>query len=191
MCTHASTHFLLSVWLEKGYIDLHQVEVWLSGQSYTCPSLLHVRPPESQWHFSMVFHIRNYQFLSISEAKLTSTIILFLHSRAQCCFLGDETYWCHEAESRTLHGAAVLLLCSSSCQGITLYLYLQQNIDMKLYLDIYMKTFLLVLKLTVWIVFYYYKKLSLADKVFTRSLTVCINSSGNTGSSYTEGIAKP
>ena len=141
----------------------------------------------------MVFHIWNYQFLSISETQLTSIIILFLHTRAQSCFLWDGTSWCQEPRSRTLHEAAVLLLCSSCCQGITLYLHLQLKIDTKLYLDIYVKTFLslLVLKLTVWIMFYYYNKLTLADKVFIQSLTVCINSSGNTGSSYTDGIAKP
>lgn len=141
----------------------------------------------------MVFHLWNYCFFSISEAKLTTIIISFLRTRAQSCYLWDETYWCHEAQSRTLHEAAALLLHSSCCQGITLHLYLQLKLDMKLYLDIYTKTFLflLVLKLAVWIMFCYYKKLSLADKVFIRSLTVCINGSGNTGSSYTEGTAKP
>lgn len=39
--------------------------------------------------------------------------------------------------------------------------------------------FLLVLKLTVWIMFFYYKKFSLADKVFTWSLAVCISTAGS------------
>lgn len=93
----------------------------------------------------------------------------------------------------TLRGNAVLLLCSSCCQGITHYLYLQLKTDMQLCLDIYMQSFLflLVLELTVWIMLYYYKKLSLADKVFTQSLTACISGSGTTGSSQLEELKKP
>lgn len=100
------------------------------------------------------------------------------------------SYWWQEAQSRTLLGSAVLLLCSSCCQGITHYLYLQLKTDMQLCLDIYMQSllFLLVLELTVWIMFYYYKKLSLADKVFTWSLTVCIRGSGTTGSSQLKDL---
>lgn len=77
---------------------------------------------------------------------------------------------------------AVLLPCSSSYRGISLYLYLQLKIDRKLYLAIYTKTFvlLLVLKLTVRIMFYYHEKLNRADEVFTPCLTVCC--SGSTGS---------
>lgn len=77
---------------------------------------------------------------------------------------------------------AVLLPCSSSCRGISPYLHLQLQIDRKLYLAIYTKTFvlLLVLKLTGWIMFYYHEKLSLPDELFTPCLTVCC--SGSTGS---------
>lgn len=61
---------------------------------------------------------------------------------------------------------------------------------MQLCLDIYMQSFLflLLLELTVWIMFYYYKKLSLTDKVFTQSLTACISSSDTTGSSQVEDL---
>lgn len=74
-----------------------------------------------------------------------------------------------EARGRALLGTAVFLLCSSRCQGITHYLYLQLKTDMQLCLDIYMQSFLFLLdlELTVWIMFYYYKKVSLTDKVFT------------------------
>lgn len=64
---------------------------------------------------------------------------------------------------------------------------------MQLCLDIYMQSFLflLVLELTVWIMFYYYKKLSVADEIFTQSLTACISGSGTTGSSQLKELKKP